>query len=194
MTRKEAILYLKWISEVYGKLIEHGSKDSVKEEWNDHWGKAIESLNMAIRILTQEPYDGLYIKVFAKSEPQEKAEKLYQICGNKKELIEVWKHLAEYCEINPDTDAVSRQTVKEQMIKYGFHAPDMTVTEFVEDLPPVTPKPKTGHWVSIDDEPHEDYECDRCGYMVSTWCEYIKPSDEYKFCPNCGADMREGES
>ena len=34
-------------------------------------------------------------------------------------------------------DLVSRQTVKRQMIKYGFHAPDMTVTEFVEDLPPV---------------------------------------------------------
>lgn len=37
-------------------------------------------------------------------------------------------------------DAVSKQVVKEQMLKYGFHAPDMTVTEFVEDLPPVIPK------------------------------------------------------
>lgn len=41
-------------------------------------------------------------------------------------------------------DAVSRQTVKEQMIYYGFHAPDMTVTEFVEDcLPSVTPHQAT---------------------------------------------------
>lgn len=39
-------------------------------------------------------------------------------------------------EQEPSTDAVSRQEVKEQMIKYGFHAPDMTVTEFVEDLLP----------------------------------------------------------
>ena len=38
---------------------------------------------------------------------------------------------------------ISRQAVKEQMIKYGFNAPDMTVTEFVEDLPPVKPQPKT---------------------------------------------------
>jgi flagellar biosynthesis/type III secretory pathway protein FliH len=29
-------------------------------------------------------------------------------------------------------DMISRQAVKEQMIKYGFHAPDMTVSEFVE--------------------------------------------------------------
>lgn len=41
----------------------------------------------------------------------------------------------------PCEDAVSRKTVKELMLKYGFLAPDMTVTEFVEDcLPPVTPK------------------------------------------------------
>ena len=40
-------------------------------------------------------------------------------------------------EFKPCDDAISREAVKEQMIKYGFHAPDMTVTEFVEDLPPV---------------------------------------------------------
>jgi len=32
---------------------------------------------------------------------------------------------------------ISKQVLKEQMIKYGFHASDMTVTEFVEDLPPI---------------------------------------------------------
>ena len=37
-------------------------------------------------------------------------------------------------------DAVSRQIIKEQMLKYGFHAPDMTVTEFVEGLPPTYPE------------------------------------------------------
>ena len=47
-------------------------------------------------------------------------------------------------EQEPCEDAVSRQTVKEQMIYYGFHAPDMTVTEFVEDcLPSVTPHQAT---------------------------------------------------
>ena len=38
-------------------------------------------------------------------------------------------------------DCVSRQAVKEGMIKYGFRAPDMTVTEFIEDqLLSVTPE------------------------------------------------------
>jgi len=46
-------------------------------------------------------------------------------------------------EQEPCKDAVSRQEVKERMVKYGFNAPDMTVTEFVEDLPPVnTQEPK----------------------------------------------------
>lgn len=32
-------------------------------------------------------------------------------------------------------DYISREVVRSQMIRYGFTAPDMTVTEFVEDLP-----------------------------------------------------------
>ena len=48
---------------------------------------------------------------------------------------------------------------------------------------------KTGHWVGIDEEPHEDYECDICGYMCSTFTANIKPSEEYKYCPNCGCRM-----
>lgn len=41
---------------------------------------------------------GLYIKVYADSEPQEKAEKLYQIC-EEDELIEVCKEIAAYCDV-----------------------------------------------------------------------------------------------
>ena len=33
-------------------------------------------------------------------------------------------------------DLISRQIIKAQMMKYGFRAPDMTVTEFVEDCLP----------------------------------------------------------
>ena len=51
-------------------------------------------------------------------------------------------------EAQPCEDCISRKVVKEQMIKYGFKAPDMTVTEFVEDcLQSVTPKPKS-KWTS----------------------------------------------
>ena len=50
---------------------------------------------------------------------------------------------------------------------------------------------KTGHWVAIDEEPHEDYECDKCGYTISTYTANIEPHTEYKYCPNCGARMIE---
>ena len=49
-------------------------------------------------------------------------------------LSEVWKAIKNATPLTESDDAVSRQAVKEQMIKYGFHASDMTVTEFVEDI------------------------------------------------------------
>ena len=42
--------------------------------------------------------------------------------------------------------------------------------------------PKRGEWV--DDEFVGQYRCSECDYYAI---------DEYDFCPNCGADMRERE-
>ena len=85
-------------------------------------------------------------------------------------------------------DLISRQAVKEQMIKYGFHAPDMTVTEFVEDLPPANPTRERGEWILINPYYSETngggaYVCSEC-HHGDYGCE------EYNFCFNCGADMR----
>ena len=52
-------------------------------------------------------------------------------------------------------------------------------------------EPKTGHWVGIDEYPHEDYECNNCGF-IHTFID--GHTAQYNFCPNCGAEMREGES
>lgn len=46
----------------------------------------------------EKPDSGLFIKVYADSEPQEKAEKLYQICEDRTELMEVLNELKEYCD------------------------------------------------------------------------------------------------
>lgn len=54
-------------------------------------------------------------------------------------------------------------------------------------------EPRKGHWVAIDEEPHEDYECDNCGYTISTYTANIEPHTEYKYCPNCGAKMVESQ-
>lgn len=91
------------------------------------------------------------------------------------EVIE--KHEAQPCE-----DCVSREAVKDGMIKYGFHALDMTVTEFVEDcLPSVTPQKPKGKWIEIEIDAGEFiYKCTKCGMRV------INP---YKYCPICGAEI-----
>lgn len=87
----------------------------------------------------------------------------------------------------PCEDCVSRADVKEQMLKYGFNAPDMTVTEFVEDcLQPVTPQPKMGRWIA---------DVDRWGDIVTTVNGYrcsecnTFDTDKDNYCPNCGAKM-----
>lgn len=62
----------------------------------------------------------------------------------------------------------------------------------INDLPSVNPQePKAGHWIGIDEEPHEDYECDRCGYTIWAYTANIEPHTEYKYCPNCGCRMVE---
>lgn len=80
---------------------------------------------------------------------------------------------------NKCEDAVSRLAVKEQMIKYGFHAPDMTVTEFVEDLSSVTPQQKVGHWIDTG----SGQECSECGEIQHGYDNFRN------FCANCGVKM-----
>ena len=43
------------------------------------------------------------------------------------------------------------------------------------------------NWVGIDDFPHETFECNHCGHIE----EVNDVRFLSKFCPNCGADMRE---
>lgn len=63
-------------------------------------------------------------------------------------------------------DSISRQMVKEQMIKYGFHAPDMTVTEFVEDLPSIKPQESNRDMKEIE-------EIINCDADAETKCKMI---------------------
>ncbi len=62
--------------------------------------------------------------------------------------------------------AISKQLIKEQMLKYGFHSDDMTVTEFVEDLPLLQP---------------EIIRCEDCIHNGSfdTDCPITQPGKEY---------------
>lgn len=50
------------------------------------------------------------------------------------------------------SDYTSREAIKDAMLRYGFKAPDMTVTEFVEDeLPAADVEPvRRSYWESYD--------------------------------------------
>ena len=56
----------------------------------------------------------------------------------------------------------------------------------INEIPTIDPV-RHGHWVAIDDYPHEEWECDKCGFV------YYEDNDEptFKYCPNCGAKMDE---
>lgn len=116
----------------------------------------------------------------------------YMDCGREAAFNKACENLkAESCE-----DAVSREAVlsalselpheyktKEQRARTGGIAACQVI---VRELPPVTPKPRSGKW--IDKKPNlqsplaKMYWCDQCG------------AHAYKsaYCPGCGAKM-EGE-
>ena len=124
----------------------------------------------------------------------------YMDCGREAAFNKAREALkAEPCE-----DAVSREAALKEMERYhddcdktsvytrlGFE----TAIEVVKSLPPVTSKQRTGHWVGIDEEPSEVWECDRCGFIVDAegCIDPVEYRDMYKYCPHCGAKM-EGES
>ena len=82
-----------------------------------------------------------------------------------KRIIE--EALVQYFNKKPCEDAVvSRETVRQGMMKYGFTAPDMTVHEFVEDeLPSVTPNCSTCEY----EEDKDSGECYECVKGIQDW-------------------------
>lgn len=62
------------------------------------------------------------------------------------------------------------------------------VYEKIDELLPVTPQPKTGHWIL--DETDNSITCDKCGCLI--WANDISNGEAY-YCPNCGAYMSESE-
>ena len=100
--------------------------------------------------------------------------------------------LIEALEQQPCEDCISRQAVLEGIAEwvadgYADSEADISyISSLVTHLPSVTPKGKTGAWVPIDEEPHEVYECNACGWLL-----YDEDRTDFKYCPNCGAKMVE---
>lgn len=109
------------------------------------------------------------------------------------------------------SDYTSREAIKDAMLRYGFKAPDMTVTEFVEDeLPTADVEPvRHGRWIyskkhlwyknkngeidmwRLDIGIHNGPECQVCH---ASFCEHCTPNfdDEecdvgHYYCSECKA-------
>ena len=68
----------------------------------------------------------------------------------------------------------------------------------MNDLPPVNPQPKTGHWITTPREPQPfdgiDFgDEEKTYYITCSECDYQFTSTSkltnYRFCPKCGAKM-----
>ena len=92
-------------------------------------------------------------------------------------------------------DCISRQAAQDYIAKYlsQFLYNDVreaveTIDEYIGELPSVTPKPKTGRWIAIENEDMKivGYYCSNCDLPMET-------EEKTKFCPNCGAKMEVSE-
>ena len=87
-------------------------------------------------------------------------------------------------------DAISRQEVQDLLATWlSDYLTDETreVLETIDgkvgDMPPATPKQRTGHWIwGVDKKGMHYCKCSECGIGMG--------HTEYDYCPNCGAKMR----
>lgn len=81
-------------------------------------------------------------------------------------------------------DAISRQAVLaiagDSCLDLDSYEDTKDFCDEINELPPVTPKPKTGRWIEHFDESGKWYECDQCH---TDW------GGPVNYCPNCGANM-----
>lgn len=100
-----------------------------------------------------------------------------------------------------DDNCISRQAVLDYIRRIlnqgtGKKKSFEFIQKYVENLPSVTPKEKTGWWMRrtrvenvYDIAGVKSWgikcQCDRCGFAATV----IEDFGYYKYCPNCGARM-----
>lgn len=92
-----------------------------------------------------------------------------------------------------DADALKRkmQRVATEAWKMKITAKVETIMnqfiDFIEEQPTIEPERKTAKWIWSDED--ASWKCENCDCVF----EEIDWKPEYNFCPNCGAEMEEGD-
>ena len=91
-------------------------------------------------------------------------------------------------------DTISRQAAINS-IQCAGKIGKLTCIDILKRLPSAEPKRKKGKWIYGEDKYGTDgYYCNKCGFFVM-WDyshKLINYIDDYKFCPNCGKEMENG--
>lgn len=74
--------------------------------------------------------------------------------------------------------AISKQAMFNILLKYKLD--ESRIAEELEELPPVTPQPKTGHWIKLEGSDPYYYMCSECHRRVD---------EKLAYCPSCWARM-----
>jgi hypothetical protein len=105
-------------------------------------------------------------------------------------------------------DAISRQAVLDKIkevcfstekewvdfrVSYGSNGQRDFIVNFIESLPSIQPKPKTGHWVEgqTDNPNIHNILCSCCfeGYPSKGHANSQYTKEKFQWCPKCGAKM-----
>lgn len=86
-------------------------------------------------------------------------------------------------------DYISRTDLKYEMIRYGFSAPNMTVTEFIEALPFVQLQRPNAKFILVGNNPNFSPFDNSSKYILKCSNCLNKVLDSFMYCPNCGAKM-----
>jgi len=96
----------------------------------------------------------------------------------------------------PCEDAISRQAVLDCLTASGLKKFDfiLDARDKIKELPPVTPKSKTGHWIlqpSNKEQGERDFiwwKCSKCGQVIYSETEQDR-REYHAYCGRCGAKM-----
>lgn len=159
--------------------------DSVSNQIDDD----IKAFDVAVEAMERESWEDEYIKYIKVPKKALKYRTAGMVAYNAEWLKNHFDiERAVICGAQqPCCDCISRQEVLDMMqMRMG----SKELYKAVYDLPPVTPQPKTGHWI------YENYNwrCSECNETPKTM-GYVGTADfmteHFKFCNHCGAKMVE---